>query len=160
VARKNLAQVWISPVGEANVLAEMRLRKAVIGGEGNGGVIVPSINPCRDSFVGMMLILDLLAHSRRTLSQLAAALPQYEMRKLKLPGSAPGDYQDRILRVFRTEFRPDRTLTSDGLRLDFSDGWIHVRESNTEPVVRLIAEGREPARIDRWITLVREALGG
>jgi phosphomannomutase len=143
-------------VGEANVVASMRAAHAVIGGEGNGGVIDPRIGWVRDPFVGMALILNLMAETGQPLSRLAAALPQYVIVKEKVT-IAP----DRLPTLFSALERrwPDAAADRrDGLRLDWPKCWLHVRGSNTEPIVRIIAEApseREARNlIDETIRLV------
>jgi phosphomannomutase len=129
-----------SAVGEANVVARMREANAVIGGEGNGGVIDPRVGWVRDPFVGMALILSLMATEGKPLSQLVAELPHYAMLKMKFEVS-----RDRLadaLRAIRANWPQAEINTLDGLRLDGPDWWLHVRPSNTEPVVRVIAEGK------------------
>ncbi|HEV3165332.1 MAG TPA: phosphoglucosamine mutase [Isosphaeraceae bacterium] len=136
--------VYRTPVGEIHVVERMRAEGAVLGGEGNGGVIDPRVGFVRDSFVAMALVLDLLAHTGEPLSSLVDALPRYAMVKEKFPrgeGSIAGVF-DRIAEA-HPEAQVDRR---DGLRLDWPDGWAHVRPSNTEPIVRVIAEGPTPAR--------------
>src|SRR5206468_11896388 len=121
-------------VGEANVVAGMRANGAVIGGEGNGGVIDPRVGWVRDPFIGMGLILNLMAATGKTVSQLVAELPHYEIVKTKIAVD-----RAKLAAVFDglerrwPETRPDRL---DGLRLDWPDRWLHVRASNTEPIVR------------------------
>lgn len=125
-------------VGEANVVETMRAVKAVIGGEGNGGVIDPRIGWVRDPYIGMALILSLMAEEGKTLSQLVGELPKYAMVKTKFHVQ-----RDRLSEVFKKlESRwPDaKRSTRDGLRLDGPNWWLHVRGSNTEPIVRVIAE--------------------
>ena len=146
-----------SAVGEANVVAEMRRTNALIGGEGNGGVIDPRIGWVRDPFIGMGLILSLMAEERKPLSQLIAELPQYAMLKTKFTvakaqlGSALAAIQNRW---------PDaKTNTVDGLRLDGPDWWLHVRASNTEPIVRVIAEAPTEAHAKQLCHDAGELLG-
>jgi len=125
-------------VGEANVVAGMREYNAVIGGEGNGGVVDPRVGWIRDPFIGMALILHLMAESRMKLSELVASLPPYAMLKTKCPVA-----REKLSAAFKTlEKRwPDAMVNRlDGLRLDWKDRWVHVRSSNTEPIVRVIAE--------------------
>jgi phosphomannomutase len=136
-----------TPVGEIHVVERMRAEGAVLGGEGNGGVIDPRVGFVRDSFVGMAMVLDLLAATGEPLSVLVDRLPRYAMVKNRYPlqGPRPPDevaaLWDRIVRA-----HPDaRADLRDGLRLDWSDRWVHVRSSNTEPIVRVIAEAPEPA---------------
>jgi phosphomannomutase len=127
-----------SAVGEANVVAKMRDVHAAIGGEGNGGVIDPRVGWVRDPFIGMALILSLMAEERKPVSQLVAELPQYAMLKTKF--TVPKEKLQPALDAMRARW-PDATAnTVDGLRLDGPDWWLHARASNTEPVVRIIAE--------------------
>jgi phosphomannomutase len=127
-----------SAVGEANVVEMIRSQQAIIGGEGNGGVIDPRIGWVRDPFIGMGLILMLMAESRKPLSQLVAELPQYAMLKTKatLDRHRLHAGYDRL----RAHWPQAKVNTVDGLRLDGPDWWLHVRGSNTEPIVRIIAE--------------------
>jgi phosphomannomutase len=127
-----------SAVGEANVVALMRVTGALIGGEGNGGVIDPRVGWVRDPFIGMGLILSLMAETGQSLSQLAAGLPGYTIVKDKyeLPREQlPAGYQ-----ALRARWPEAKINEIDGLRLDWADRWVHVRGSNTEPIVRVIAE--------------------
>src|SRR5207245_2689671 len=134
-------------VGEANVVDKMRDAAAVIGGEGNGGVIDPRVGWVRDPFIGMGLILNLLAATGKKLSELVAGLPQYVTVKNKYTVD-----QERLPRLFAAmskrwpEARTDRL---DGLRLDWEDRWVHVRPSNTEPIVRVIAEAPQRAPAEK-----------
>ncbi|WP_406700111.1 phosphoglucosamine mutase [Singulisphaera sp. Ch08] len=150
-----------TPVGEIHVVERMRAEGAVLGGEGNGGVIDPRVGFVRDSFVAMAVVLDLLAETGEPLSRLVDALPKYAMVKDQYPlaqdGSAEGiaALWDKITAA-HPEAKADRR---DGLRLDWSDRWVHVRSSNTEPIVRVIAESVDSAtsraladRIGRWVT--------
>lgn len=145
-------------VGEINVVTRMREVGAVLGGEGNGGVIDPRVVFVRDSLVAMALVLDLMAETGKTLSVLVDELPRWEMVKEKYPlaaGSPPvASLFDRIAEA-HPEAKADRR---DGLRLDWPDCWAHVRASNTEPIVRVIAEARDRERaqelanfLGRWV---------
>jgi phosphomannomutase len=133
-----------SAVGEANVVERMRGTKAVIGGEGNGGVIDPRVGWVRDPFIGMALILSLMAEENRPLSELIAALPTYAMLKTKF--TVPRDQLAGVLAALEAKWPEAAANKHDGLRLDGSDWWLHVRPSNTEPVVRVIAEAPTPER--------------
>ncbi len=127
-----------SAVGEANVADRMREVGALIGGEGNGGVIEPRIGLVRDPFAGMALVLELMAETNRKLSELVAELPVYHIVKEKLTIGA-----DRLPALFDALTRrwPEAKIDRlDGLRFDWPDRWVHVRPSNTEPIVRVIAE--------------------
>jgi phosphomannomutase len=127
-----------SAVGEANVVARMREVNAVIGGEGNGGVIDPRIGWVRDPFVGMAFILSLMAEEKKPFSQLVAELPKYAMLKTKY--DVPRDKLPAALSAIQAKWPDARVNREDGLRLDGPDWWLHVRGSNTEPIIRVIAE--------------------
>ena len=133
-----------TPVGEANVVRGMRALQAVIGGEGNGGVIDPRVGWVRDPFIGMGLILAELAETGQTLSQALAELPQYSMVKIKVEVAA--DALATALQKIEAEFAGARVDRADGLRLEWDDAWLQVRASNTEPVVRIIAESPTEGR--------------
>lgn len=140
---EDIARQFDSPchrtaVGEANVVEGMQSTKAVIGGEGNGGVIDPRVGWVRDPFIGMGLILNLMAETGRKLSELVHELPAYHIVKDKY-GADPGRLPELfgVLEKRWPEAKPNRL---DGLRLDWPDRWVHVRPSNTEPIVRVIAE--------------------
>jgi phosphomannomutase len=127
-----------SAVGEANVVARMRDLGALIGGEGNGGVIDPRVGWVRDPFVGMAFILSLMAGEKKPFSQLVAELPRYAMLKTKY--EVPREKLPAALAALKARWPDARVNAEDGLRLDGPDWWLHVRGSNTEPVVRVIAE--------------------
>ncbi len=132
-----------TPVGEIHVVERMRAEGAILGGEGNGGVIDPRVGFVRDSFVAMAMTLDLLAATGEPLSTLADALPRYAMVKAQYPrpGGDPTALFDRLAKAF-PDARADRR---DGLRIDWPDRWVHVRSSNTEPILRVIAEAGDIA---------------
>jgi phosphomannomutase len=129
-----------TPVGEANVARAVLDHQCPIGGEGNGGVIFPSVVPVRDSFSGMSLILQLLAKTGKKVSQLVGEIPGYSMIKTKFPCDlsqvAP------MCKKLEAQFSDQRISTADGLRIDFpaKKSWVHIRGSNTEPILRIIAE--------------------
>jgi phosphomannomutase len=147
-----------SKIGEANVTEMMQQVNAVIGGEGNGGVIYPRINFCRDSLVGMALILRLLAESGRTVTSLLGDLPRYKMIKEKL--ECPSNKIGEILKMIRKEYsgRPETVATDlrDGVKVSFKDAWLHVRGSNTEPIIRLVVEAGDEAKARRILEEVFE----
>jgi phosphomannomutase len=143
-------------VGEANVVDRMNEVGAVIGGEGNGGVIDPRVGGVRDPFIGMGLVLNLLAETGQKLSALAAALPAYTIVKDKYRVE-----RDRLPRLFadlQWRWPEAKANTLDGLRLDWADRWAHVRPSNTEPIVRVIAEAPRAADAQRLCKEVGAAL--
>lgn len=127
-----------SAVGEANVVAKMRETGAVIGGEGSGGVIDPRVGWVRDPFVGMALIFSLMAEEQKPLSALVAELPRYAMLKTKI--RITPSQLTQVMATLPQRWSDARLNQLDGLRLDGPDWWLHVRSSNTEPIVRVIVE--------------------
>jgi len=141
IAREYGAEVIRTPVGEINVARVMKSVGAVIGGEGSGGVIFPAVHLGRDAIVGIGLILQMLAEHGGTISSLKDSLPQYAIAKgrIELGNRAP----DAILRTIVERHGTEGRINSeDGLRIDFPDYWVHLRKSNTEPIVRVIAEAK------------------
>ncbi|MDY6293140.1 MAG: phosphoglucosamine mutase [Bacteroidales bacterium] len=126
-------------VGEVNVTTEMRRTGAVIGGEGNGGVIYPELHYGRDALVGVALFLSLLARSGKKVSELKATYPQYSIAKTKLQLTPAMDV-DKILDAVKEHYKDENLTTIDGVKIDFEDGWAHLRKSNTEPIIRIYSE--------------------
>ncbi len=154
-ARAVGARVVRAPVGEANVARAIREERAVIGGEGNGGVMYPALHIGRDAPLGLALILHLLATTGSTVSELVAGSPRYTIVKAKGPrGSDLRPLYDRL----RRRFADAETDERDGLRLAWPDRWLHVRPSGTEPIVRLIAEAPTPGEADALVSAGRELL--
>lgn len=145
-----------SAVGEANVVDRMLAEKAVFGGEGSGGPIDPRVGLVRDSFVGMVLILAALAHRGKKASELADELPRYEIRKASV--RLEGIDLAAVFAAVQGRFPDARADRLDGLRLDWPDRWLIVRGSNTEPIVRIIAEAPNVALADALIAECREAI--
>jgi phosphomannomutase len=143
-------------VGEVNVALAMRDAGATIGGEGNGGVILPELHLGRDAPLGAALMLQLMLEEGRPLSQLVADRPRYVIVKDKL--DRPDAPLDAVYEALREAF-PDATAdTQDGLRLDWADRWVHLRPSGTEPIVRVIAEAPTDADARTLIAQAREPL--
>lgn len=138
LAQKYGVPFFRSKVGEANVADVMIANQAVFGGEGNGGPIDPRIGYVRDSFVGMAIVLNAMANRDMSLSELAAELPRYEIYKTKV--TMPADAVASALDKMESHFQDAESNRMDGMRLDFPGKWLLVRASNTEPIVRLIAE--------------------
>lgn len=149
------ASVVRTAVGEANVARAVLDQGCVLGGEGNGGVIDPRVVAVRDSFVGMGLILNLLAKERRSLGTIVDEMPRYVMIKQKFDVPRP-EIEAWLRRVSDT--LDGRHNRADGLRIDWSDGWVHVRPSNTEPIARVIAEGADESVAARLAGRVTELL--
>ncbi|MHC5022409.1 MAG: phosphoglucosamine mutase [Planctomycetota bacterium] len=148
-------------VGEANVVEAMRRDGALVGGEGNGGVIWPAVCHVRDSLSAMALVLGLLAKEDRPLSALVADRPRYVMikRKFDLAGVGGAAAIDRMLENVRVRFSDERVNDADGVRVDFEAGWVHLRPSNTEPIVRLIGEAGSTDAAEQLIADVAAAAG-
>ncbi|MGI9176475.1 MAG: phosphoglucosamine mutase [Pirellulales bacterium] len=163
IAARHGAVCRVAKVGEANVVDEMLACGAVLGGEGNGGVIDPRVVLVRDSFVAMALVLDRLATgpAGTTVESLAAALPRMVMKKTKLDLSADlrGPALAAGLARIEAAFPEAKASRLDGLRLDWEGGWLLVRASNTEPIVRIVAEASDTAEVDRAIERAAAALG-
>ena len=161
IAQKAGSRVIRTPVGEANVAAAMIEHNCVIGGEGNGGIIDLRVGPIRDSLVGIALVLQLMAETQNTVSELVAEIGGYYMIKEKFP--ADSSQAKLILDRAKHTFANARLDTSDGYRFDFDDAWVHIRSSNTEPVMRAIieAKGRKIAQgyVDAVAKIRSEILG-
>lgn len=150
------APFFLSAVGEANVADEMIVRGAVIGGEGNGGVIDPRIGYVRDSFVGMALVLEAMAGGA-SVAELASRLPRYAIVKQKI--AATRAQADAAFDAIERRFPEATASRLDGLRLDWPDRWLLVRASNTEPIVRAIAEAKGAAAAESLCTAAAEEIG-
>ncbi len=131
---------FAAAVGEVNVVEKMKAVEAVIGGEGNGGVIYPELHYGRDALVGVALFLTLLAKKGISCAALRASYPDYHMSKNKINLNPETDV-DAILARIAADFSHERVTTIDGVKIDFADGWVHLRKSNTEPIIRVYAEG-------------------
>jgi phosphomannomutase len=138
IAAKHGCEFIRSWVGEANVTAMMKEKNAILGGEGNGGVIEPKVGYVRDSFVSMAYVLDGLASGDRTLAEWADSLPAYTIVKDKL--TCPREKVEVACEALRSAFADATPTEGDGLRLDWDNRWVQIRASNTEPIIRIIAE--------------------
>ncbi len=156
IAHRAGVQLYRVKVGEVNVVKGMLEKGAAIGGEGNGGIIIPEIHACRDSFAGKAIILEYLVKSREKLSRLKKNLPQYFMVKEKVGVSFREGRL--ILSKLEGEFSGGKRDFRDGLRVEFPDYWFHVRPSNTEPVLRIIVEARDKEQALKIINRIKEIL--
>ena len=156
VAREAGVQAIRTPVGEVNVAVRMRDEGAPIGGEGNGGVILPEVHLGRDAPIGAALLLQLLVEEGRPLSQVARSIPSYVIVKDKL--ARPNASLDAVYGALRSAFPDAGADAQDGLRLAWSDRWVHVRPSGTEPIVRVIAEAPDEAQARELVRRSREPL--
>jgi phosphomannomutase len=152
IAKAAGGRVIRTPVGEANVASAMLQNNCVIGGEGNGGVIDLRVGPIRDSLVAMAFALQLLAETGKTVSQLVGEIPRYSMTKYKFP--ADKAKVKLILDAVKKLFPDAKIDSSDGFRFDFPDAWIHIRSSNTEPIVRVIVESKDKTAAAKYIDAV------
>jgi phosphomannomutase len=157
MAKKYGSKCFLTKVGEGHVVEGIFAHNAIVGGEGNGGVIYPAINAVRDSFVGLALVLELMVEKKQTVSQLVAALPKYFIKKDKWPMGAD---LNEMYKKLKSHFKGAQTDEQDGLRLDFNDSsWIHLRPSNNEPIIRLFGEAKTQQRIDSLFEEIRLTLG-
>ncbi|MBO4814862.1 MAG: phosphoglucosamine mutase [Muribaculaceae bacterium] len=147
VTVKHGCQYTAAAVGEVNVTTEMRRTGAVIGGEGNGGVIYPALHYGRDALVGVALFLTLLAKSGMKVSELKKTYPQYAIAKTKLE-LKPEMNVDAILKAVEQHYEGEQLTTIDGVKIDFADGWVHLRKSNTEPIIRIYSEAHSMAEAE------------
>ncbi|MFH1336897.1 MAG: phosphoglucosamine mutase, partial [Candidatus Zixiibacteriota bacterium] len=152
IAKEFGSKVYRIKVGEVHVARKLKQVKGEIGGEGNGGVILPDLHYGRDALVGMALILEYLAESGKSMSRLASELPRYFMVKEK--ARLTQNFEKNLTQLKR-KYSQGKINSLDGLRIDYDDFWLHVRKSNTEPQVRIIAEARSKHEADK---LVAEAL--
>ncbi len=139
ITEKAACKYFASAVGEVNVVAMMKEQNAVIGGEGNGGVIYPELHYGRDALVGIALFLSHLATSGVKCSKLRATYPNYIISKNKIELPEFTDI-DSILSRMQEKYKIQPHTTIDGLKIDFDDNWVHLRKSNTEPIIRIYAE--------------------
>ncbi|HKI79205.1 MAG TPA: phosphoglucosamine mutase [Ignavibacteriaceae bacterium] len=141
IAHDAKSKVFRSPVGEANVVKMMKEEKAIIGGEGSGGVIYPAIHYGRDALVGVAITLQHLLEFKGKMSELKDGLPCYFIvkKKIDLGDANP----DNIIKKLVKQYGEEKSNTLDGLRLDFTNHWVHFRKSNTEPIIRIIVEGED-----------------
>ena len=139
VARSLGSEYFASAVGEVNVVTLMKEKNAVIGGEGNGGIIYPELHYGRDSLVGVALFLTHLAKENKTVSELRATYPSYFMGKKKIELTPDIDV-DSLLTKMEKEYQTEDISTIDGVKIDFENNWVHLRKSNTEPIIRIYTE--------------------
>ncbi len=143
VTRKYGMQYFASAVGEVNVTTKMKEVGAVIGGEGNGGVIYPAIHYGRDALVGIALLLSHIAHEGKKLSELRATYPSYFMAKNRVDLKPDTDVPSILAKV-KELYKNEEINDIDGVKIDFADSWVHLRSSNTEPIIRVYSEASSP----------------
>ncbi|MDE6844081.1 MAG: phosphoglucosamine mutase [Muribaculaceae bacterium] len=144
-------------VGEVNVVTKMKETGAVIGGEGNGGVIYPELHYGRDALVGVALFLTLLAKEGKKVSELKATYPQYAISKNKIELTPDIDV-DAILEAVKTKYASEEITDIDGVKIDFADSWVHLRKSNTEPIIRIYSEAATAEEADTLAERIKEVI--
>ena len=148
VAQSHNSEYFASAVGEVNVVNLMKEKNAVIGGEGNGGIIYPDLHYGRDSLVGIALFLTHLAKENKAVSELRAGYPSYFMGKKKIELTS-GINVDDLLTKMEKEYQNEEVSTVDGVKIDFENNWVHLRKSNTEPIIRIYTEARTQEEADK-----------
>ena len=147
ITEKHGGSYQASAVGEVNVVELMKKNKAIIGGEGNGGIIYPELHYGRDSLVGVALFLSLLAEKKMTVGELRKTYPSYFMSKKKIQ-LTPGLDVDGILKTIEERYSNENITTIDGVKIDFPENWVHLRKSNTEPIIRIYTEAKSQDEAD------------
>lgn len=142
VTNNHGGEYFASAVGEVNVVESMKVNNAVIGGEGNGGVIYPELHYGRDALVGIALFLTHLAKTSKPCSDLRSQYPEYVIAKKKMQLTPQIDV-DKILKSIKSEFKEQKIIDIDGVKIEFEHGWVHLRKSNTEPIIRIYSESRD-----------------
>ncbi|GGH13770.1 phosphoglucosamine mutase [Sphingobacterium alkalisoli] len=162
ITQKHGGEYFAAAVGEVNVVTKMKEVDAVIGGEGNGGVIYPASHYGRDALVGVAIFLSHLAKLGKKVSQYRAELPQYFMSKNKITLTPELDI-DNLLAKMQSKYAHENHSVIDGLKIDFEDEWVHLRKSNTEPIIRIYSEGPTPQAAEaiakRIIAEMKEIIG-
>ena len=148
VAQNHNSEYFASAVGEVNVVNLMKEKNAVIGGEGNGGIIYPDLHYGRDSLVGIALFLTHLAKENKTVSELRAGYPAYFMGKKKIELTPDIDV-DLLLTKMQNAYQNEEVSTVDGVKIDFPENWVHLRKSNTEPIIRIYTEAKTQTEADQ-----------
>lgn len=144
-------------VGEVNVVKKMKDTGAIIGGEGNGGVIYPELHYGRDALVGVALFLTLLAKSGKKVSELKASYPQYQIAKTKIELTPEIDV-DAILDTIKHKYRAENITDIDGVKIDFANSWVHLRKSNTEPIIRIYSEATTMDEAENLAETIRKEI--
>lgn len=157
VTHKHGCNYSAAAVGEVNVVEKMKSTNAVIGGEGNGGVIYPALHYGRDALVGVAVFLTLLAKSGKKVSELKKEYPAYAIAKNKIQLTPDIDV-DGILKAVEKKFADQEVSTIDGVKIDFPDSWVHLRKSNTEPIIRIYSEAETMEKADALAEEIKEII--
>jgi phosphomannomutase len=161
ITEKAGGKYFPASVGEVNVVNEMKTQNAVIGGEGNGGVIFPDLHYGRDALIGIALILTHMAKSGKTPKELRNSYPRYHISKNKIELTPEIDV-DLILEKIEEKYAHENVNTIDGVKIDFSEEWVHLRKSNTEPIIRIYSESANEEKAEllaqKIITEIKEII--
>ncbi|MBU3713360.1 MAG: phosphoglucosamine mutase [Ferruginibacter sp.] len=161
ITLKHGGQYFSSAVGEVNVVRKMKENNAIIGGEGNGGIIVPDLHYGRDALIGIALFLSHLAKSKKTIKQLRNTYPDYFISKNKITLENNIDV-NVVFEKIKKKYKSNPVNTEDGLKIEFENDWVHLRTSNTEPIIRIYAESNFETTADniamRMIKDIQEAI--
>lgn len=157
VTRAKGCEYYAAAVGEVNVVEKMKEKNAIIGGEGNGGIIYPELHYGRDALVGVALFLTLMAKSGKKVSEIKAELPQYEIAKNKIELTPEIDV-DAILEAVKEKFSNEEINDIDGVKIDFPTSWVHLRKSNTEPIIRIYSEAATMAEADALAESIKDVI--
>ncbi len=161
ITEKHGGTYQAAAVGEVNVVTKMKACNAIIGGEGNGGIIYPESHYGRDSLVGTALFLMLMAERGGTVAELRASYPSYFMSKKKIQLTPEIDV-DHLLSIMEKKYRDEEISTIDGVKIDFPENWVHLRKSNTEPIIRIYTEAKSQEKADslakRFIKEIKEII--
>ncbi len=158
VTIKHGGEYFPSAVGEVNVVNKMKAVNAVIGGEGNGGIIVPDLHYGRDALIGIALFLTHLANTKKTIKQLRNSYPDYFMSKNKITLEKDIDVKD-VFEKIKTKYKAQPINTEDGLKIEFDTDWVHLRTSNTEPIIRIYAESNFETTADNIARRLMQDIG-
>ncbi len=157
VCKKHDVEYQAAAVGEVNVVNKMKEIGAVIGGEGNGGVILPELHYGRDALIGIGLLLTLLAERKTTMTVLRTSYPSYYISKNKLELTGAIDV-DELLQIIKEKYANQEVNDIDGVKVDFEDGWVHLRKSNTEPIIRVYSESKTEELANKLATDVMDEI--
>lgn len=155
ITLKHGSEYFAAAVGEVNVVKKMKEVNAIIGGEGNGGIILPSSHYGRDALVGIALMLSHLSIQKKKMSEIRAELPHYEMVKDKIQLTQELDV-DKILKQIAEKYKDEEILTIDGVKILFEKEWVHLRKSNTEPIVRIYAESNTERKANDLVSMIKK----
>lgn len=156
VTQQHGGAYFAAAVGEVNVVEKMKTVNAVIGGEGNGGIILPELHYGRDALAGIALVLTHLAKAGKTLLELRQSYPQYQMIKDKIT-LTPSTDMARLLAKLQDKYAAENCNTIDGLKIDFAESWVHLRQSNTEPIIRIYAEAQDAKTAQALADAIKDA---